>query len=61
MQRFGNLKVGSFFGFFHPETAISVLVFKKKKCFGKIENRNCGSGFWLRLGSENRVSVPTTT
>jgi len=29
MQRFGNLKVGSDFGFFHPKTAVSV--FKKRK------------------------------
>jgi len=33
MQRFGNLKVGSVFGFFHPETVVSfsVLGFQKNK------------------------------
>jgi len=35
MQRFGNLKVGSVFGFLHPKTAvsISVSIFKKKSVF----------------------------
>jgi len=31
MQRFGNLKVGSVFGFFHPETAVLVFGFPKQK------------------------------
>jgi len=67
MQRFVNLKVGSVFGFFHPETAVSVSVFNFKKTNKKrikkleIGNRNCGFGFWLWFGSENRMSVPTTT
>jgi len=30
MQRFVNLKVGSVFGFLHPETAFSVSVFQQK-------------------------------
>jgi len=29
MQRFGNLKVSSVFGFLHPETAVSVFGFPK--------------------------------
>jgi len=40
IQRFGNLKVGSVFGFLHPKTAVWVL--KTKNCF---ENLNCGFGF----------------
>jgi len=31
MQRFGNLKVGSVFGFFHPETAVSVFGFQQQQ------------------------------
>jgi len=31
MERFGNLKVGSVFGIFHPETAVLVLVFSFQK------------------------------
>jgi len=42
MQRFGNLKVGSVFGFIYPETAISISIFhfprKKKNIFFEIEN-----------------------
>jgi len=31
MQRFGNMKVGSVFGFLHPETAVSVSVLNFQK------------------------------
>jgi len=36
MPRFGNLKVGSVFGFYHPETAVSISSFPKKKNKKKI-------------------------
>jgi len=36
MQRFGNLKVGSVFGFLHPEIAISVFGIKKNYFFLEI-------------------------
>jgi len=46
MQRFGNLKVGSVFGFLHSETAVSVSIFKLL-FFKSYLNR--GFGFGLRL------------
>jgi len=68
MQRFGNLKVGSVFGFFHPETVVSFSVFgfQKKKnnnIFFFVENRKLRLRFVFLLwfGRENRVYVPTTT
>jgi len=33
IRRYGNLKVGSVFGSFHPNTAVSFLNFKKKLYF----------------------------
>jgi len=49
------IKVGSVFGFLHPETAVSVSVFSfkktnKKSFFLKIENRNCGFGLEAKSG-----------
>jgi len=44
-----NLKVGSVFGFLHPETAVSVFGFTKKMQ-KNIKNRNCGGfGFGLLM------------
>jgi len=68
MQRSGNLKGGSVFGFLHPETAVSVFQNKKNKkylYFFKTENQNRGFGFGLLIlilphcivANENRKSV----
>jgi len=46
MQRFGNFKVRSIFGFLHPETAISIFSLKKKLVL-KIELTVLVFGFGL--------------
>jgi len=48
MQRLGNLKVSSVFGFLHLETAVLVFGFQKKKyLFQKFKAENLNRGFGL--------------
>jgi len=45
------------FGFRFSKKKIYIYIY----IYLKMENRNSGFGFWLRFGSKNWVSVPTTT